>query len=113
MMTKQKLYKSDTPYVVRGGGGVIAESKNAVILANEGQSDRIFFPKSDVAMVLFDPSETSAKDPRLGAAKFYTLAGKSVPIIDAAWSYDEATGEFETLAEFITFDDNKVTVEAL
>ncbi len=112
-MTTRKLYSADTPFVVRGGGGVIAESKNAVILAQDGQSDRVFFPKSDVAMVLFDPSETSAKDPKLGEARYYNLAGKSMPVYDVAWGYENAEGEFEALGECITFDDNKVTVEAL
>ncbi len=111
-MTK-KLYKSSTPYVVRGGGGVIAESKNAVIMAQEGQRDRVFFPKSDVAMILFDPSETSAKDAKLGEVSYYHLAGKSLPLNDVAWTYEDADGEFSELAEFLTFDENRVTVEAL
>ncbi len=112
-MSTRKIYTSDKPYVVRGGGGVIAESKNAVILAEDGQSDRVFFPKTDVAMVLFDPSETSAKDPKLGNVSYYTLAGKSVPVIDVAWSYEEADGDFAKLGDCLTFDENKVTVEAL
>ncbi len=112
-MTARKLFTSETPYVVRGGGGVIAESTNAMILAEDGQSDRVFFPKSDVAMVLFDPSETSAKDPRFGDVRYYTLAGKSVAVTDVAWSYEDADGEFSDLSQFITFDPNKVTVEAL
>ncbi len=109
----RKIFQSETTYVVRGGGGVIAESQNAVILAEEGQSDRVFFPKNDVAMVLFDPSETSARDASFGEAKYYNLAGKSLPLYDVAWGYEKADGEFERLGDFITFDENKVTVEAL
>ncbi len=109
----RKLYNAQNSYVARGGGGIIAESKNAVILSEEGQSDRVFFPKSDVAMVLFDPSDTSAKDPKFGEISYFHLAGKSVPVTDAAWAYEKADGDFEKLGEFITFDDTKVAVEAL
>lgn len=110
-MPKQIFISTDA-YVVRGGGGIIAESKNVKILAESGHDDRVFFPKSDIAMVLFDLSPTVAVDARLGSAQYYHLAGQAGQIDDVAWSY-LGEGLAAEIAEHVTFDPQKVAIERL
>lgn len=107
------IYTTSKPYVVRGGGGIIAETRNALVLAEDGQADRIFFPRSDIALPLFDPSQTTRVDPLLGAAEYFHLAGKSKQVDDVAWSYPDPKGSMAKLAGYVTFDSHIVAVEEL
>ena len=112
-MATVNIYTTSKPYVVRGGGGIVAETRNALVLAEDGQADRIFFPRSDIALPLFDPSSTKREDPLLGVAEYFHLAGKSKQVDDVAWSYTNPKGAMEKLAGYVTFDSNIVTVEEL
>lgn len=111
-MTKQ-LYKDSNSYVVRGSDGVVAEGKAVLILREEGVDDRVFFHRDDIAIEFFDPSETTAKDPVLGEAEFFHLAGRSDLVQDVAWRYSMPQGDFSDLEEYLTFDPSRITVEAL
>ncbi len=112
-MATVNIYTTSKPYVVRGGGGIVAETHEALVLAEDGQADRIFFPRSDIALALFDPSTTTRIDPLLGAAEYFHLAGKSKQVNDVAWSYPNPEGAMAKLAGYVTFDSNIVAVEEL
>lgn len=112
-MDKKKIYESKAPFVVRGADAIIAESRNAILLAEAGQPDRVFFPRGDVAMALFEPSQTWSKDPILGKAHFFHLEGQAGKIDDVAWCYCAPDDGLDALAGHMTFDTGKVVVEAL
>ena len=112
-MATVNIYTTNKPYVIRGGGAIVAETKNALVLAEDGQADRIFFPPKDVALAFFDASETKGGDPLLGPAEYFHLAGKSKQVKDVAWCYNSPTGLTEKLSGYFTFDGNKVAVEEL
>ena len=113
MTSTHAIYKANATYVVRASGGIIAETRNGLILAVNGQDDIVFFPDGDVAMPLFDESQTVSSDPSLGDAHYFHLAGKSGQIDDVAWQLIDPKGALEALKNHIAFDVNKVAVEAI
>jgi len=100
-------------YVVRAGGAVIAETKEALILREAGYDPVVYFPRADVGMEFLDPSETRSVCPHKGEATYYHIAAHSGPIRDAAWSYESPIAGAEAIAGHLAFYPDKATVEQL
>lgn len=108
-----RIYPANRTYVVRAGGAVLAESDSAIILAETGFPDRVYFPRKDIAMPFLEASETRSTCPYKGDASYFNLVAKSGTIKDAAFSYETPRDDVAEIAGFISFDDTKATVEAL
>jgi uncharacterized protein (DUF427 family) len=100
-------------YVVRAGGAVIAETRQALLLEERGLAPVIYFPRADIAMELLDPSETRTTCPHKGTASYYHIAAKSGPILDSAWSYEDPVAGAEAIAGHLAFYPDKATVEQI
>ncbi|NDK34945.1 DUF427 domain-containing protein [Rhodovulum sulfidophilum] len=107
------IHKAEGAWVVRAGGAVIAESRNALELTEGGMGPVIYFPREDVAMAFLDRSDSSTACPHKGVASYFTLRAKSYDIADAAWSYEEPNTGLERIAGHLAFYADKVTVEQL
>ena len=108
-----RLRKSDATWVVRTGGAVIAESRNALELSEGSYPVVIYFPRDDVAMAFLEPTETKTTNPDIGAASYFTVTSPGEALVDAAWSYDAPTEGAAEIAGHIAFDTDRVTVEQL
>ncbi|SPH18609.1 hypothetical protein DEA8626_02149 [Defluviimonas aquaemixtae] len=100
-------------WVVRAGGAVIGETKRALELAEGGYPPVIYFPREDIAMDFLDRSQKETVCPHKGSANYYTIAAKSGPIADAAWTYESPSAGMEAIASHLAFYPDKVTVERL
>ena len=106
-----KVYKADGTWVVRAGGAVLGESTNALELAEGSYPAVIYFPRADLAMAFFEPSDTQSTCPYKGSASYFDIVAKSGPIKDAAWSYEEPIEGVEKIKDHIAFHTDKVAVE--
>ncbi|MBN2905662.1 MAG: DUF427 domain-containing protein [Rhodobacteraceae bacterium] len=107
------IHKAEGAWVVRAGGAVIAESRNALELTEGDAAPVIYFPRGDVGMAFLDPSDSRTTCPRKGEASYFTLRAKSYDIPDAAWCYETPKAGMEKIAGHLAFDADKVTVEQL
>jgi uncharacterized protein (DUF427 family) len=108
-----RIRKAEGTWVVRAGGAVIGETKDALEM-NEGSYDPvIYFPRADIAMVFLDPSDTVTTCPHKGQASYFTIVSASGPIPDAGWSYETPKAGLEQIAGHIAFYPDKVAVERL
>ena len=98
-------------WVVRAGGAVLGESKNALELTEGDYPPVMYFPREDLAMAFLDPSDTSSTCPFKGDARYFSIVTKSGPIKDAAWSYENPIDEVSQIAGYIAFYTSKVAVE--
>lgn len=98
-------------WVVRAGGAVLGESRNALELSQGGLPPVVYFPRADLAMAMLDPSPTRATEPALGEAVYFSIQAKSGPIQDAGWSYEAPPDAASAIAGHIAFVADKVTVE--
>ncbi|MGC9419505.1 MAG: DUF427 domain-containing protein [Rhodovulum sp.] len=107
------IHKAEGAWVVRAGGAVIAESRNALELVEGDLAPVIYFPRADVAMAFLERSDSRTTCPHKGEATYYTLQAKSYDIPDAAWSYESPVEGMEKIAWHLAFHADKVTVEQL
>ncbi|HHL21077.1 MAG TPA: DUF427 domain-containing protein [Aliiroseovarius sp.] len=98
-------------WVIRAGGAVLGETTRALELTEGNLDPVIYFPRDDIAMAFFDPSDTRTTCPHKGEASYFTLHTKSAEIRDAAWSYEEPLAAVADIAGHMAFYPDKVTVE--
>jgi uncharacterized protein (DUF427 family) len=108
-----RIREAGGTWVVRAGGAVIGESRRARELTEGSYSPVIYFPRDDIAMAFLDRSSKQTVCPHKGTASYFTIAAKSGPIADAAWSYEKPKEGMEAIADHLAFYLDKVTVERL
>ena len=106
-----KIRPAQGTWVVRAGGAVLGESKNALELTEGDYPPVIYFPRTDLAMAFLEPSDKSSTCPFKGEARYFSIVAKSGPIKDAAWSYEAPNADVSQIAGHIAFYTNKVAVE--
>ena len=108
-----KIHKAQGTWVVRAGGAVLGESRNALELSEGDYPAVIYFPREDIAMRMLGPTETKTTCPWKGEASYFSIPTKSTVIEDAAWSYETPKDGMERIAGHLAFYTGKVTVEQL
>ncbi|WP_320179371.1 DUF427 domain-containing protein [Roseovarius pacificus] len=111
-MTDIKIRKAEGTWVVRAGGAVLAESKDALELSENGHPDVIYFPRGDIAMAFLDESDQRTTCPHKGEARYYSIVTKSQTLENAAWSYDAPKDDVSRIKDHLAFyPSEKVAVE--
>ncbi|MCK0149363.1 DUF427 domain-containing protein [Marivita sp. S6314] len=94
---------ADGTWVVRAGGAVIAESKNALELTEGDRPGVIYFPRGDVAMAFLDTSDHSSECPHKGTASYYDIVSKSSTYENAVWSYESPKDDVSEIKGHLAF----------
>ncbi|MDD9726061.1 DUF427 domain-containing protein [Roseovarius sp. SK2] len=111
-MAKITIHKADGTWTVRAGGAVLVESRNALVLAEEGLNDVIYFPREDIAMAFLDESDHRTTCPHKGEASYFSIVTKSKTLENAAWSYEEPKSDVARIKDHLAFySSDDVTVE--
>lgn len=98
-------------WVVRAGGAVIGETKQALELREGSYPPVIYIPRSDMAMPFLDTSTKTTHCPHKGTASYFSIIAKSGPIADAAWSYEDPLPAVTAIKDHLAFYTDRVTVE--
>lgn len=108
------MRKADGVWVVRAGGAVLGESRDAIELTEGNLAPVIYFPRGDIAMAFLDESDTRTTCPLKGEASYFSIQTKSETLKDAAWSYENPIEAVERIKGYLSFYSNdKVAVEQL
>jgi len=108
-----KIRPASGTWVVRAGGAVLGESKQALELTEGDYPAVIYFPRDDLAMAFLEPTDMTSTCPHKGEASYFTIVAKSGPIANAAWSYETPTDALGDIAGYIAFYTTSVTVEQI
>ncbi len=101
-------------WTVRTDDGILVESRNAMALREGGLAPVIYFPRKDVAMAMMERTDTTSECPHKGTANYYALAGRSIRIDDAAWTYEKVTNpDAKAIEGYLAFYGSKVTIEQI
>lgn len=106
-----KIRPAGGTWVLRAGGAVLGETRNALELIEGQNPPVIYFPRENIAMAFLDPSDTRSVCPHKGEAKYFSIQTKSVLIKDAGWSYETPKEGVEAIAGHLAFYPDKATVE--
>lgn len=113
MTSHIKIRKAAGTWVVRAGGAVLGESKNALELTEGDYPPVIYFPREDIGMAFLDATDTTSHCPFKGDARYYSIVTKSQVIKNAGWSYETPNKEVAEIAGYLAFHPNLVAVEKL
>lgn len=106
-----KIRPAAGTWVVRAGGAVLGESKQALELSEGDYPPVIYIPREDIAMAFLDQTETTSHCPHKGQASYYSIIAKSGEIKDAAWSYEDPKDEVAAIKGYLAFYPDRVAVE--
>ncbi|WP_179381162.1 DUF427 domain-containing protein [Jannaschia marina] len=113
-MTKITIKPATGTWSVRSDDGVIVESRNALSLVEGDRPFVVYFPREDIAMALFERTQTTTHCPHKGDAAYYSYVGQSGTITDVAWTYENVINEDAKAIEgHLAFYAGKVTVEQI
>jgi uncharacterized protein (DUF427 family) len=91
-------------------GHEIADSANAVLLAEADYPPVWYFPREDVAMGFFGRTERDTHCPYKGHASYYTVRRDGVISENAAWSYEDPYPAMAAIAGHIAFYPDVVEI---
>lgn len=111
MSSRITIKPSESTWIVRAEGAILAESRRAIEVQEEDRAPVVYFPREDVAMAFFDPSPTRTTSPRLGPARHFSFVGRDGAVPDAAWSYEAPSGPVAPLAGHLAFHEGRITVQ--
>lgn len=97
--------------VVKVGGTVVAESSRAVRLIETGHVERLYFPTTDVAMDLLEPTGHRTVCPFKGRASYWSFSKGEPPVEDLFWSYLEPFAEVESIKGLLGVYHEKAEVD--
>lgn len=106
-----RIRKAEGTWVVRSGGAILGETRNALELREQGHDPVIYFPRVDIAMAFLDQSDKNTHCPHKGDARYFNIVNKSSTAKDAAWSYEDpidAAAQIKGYLAFAPRDDVKV-----
>jgi uncharacterized protein (DUF427 family) len=113
-MSEIRIRKAEGTWVVRAGGAVLAESKNALELSEPGYPDIIYFPRDDIAMAFLDATDRQTHCPHKGDASYFSIVTKSQTLENTAWSYETPHDAVARIKGHLAFvEGDYVAVEQL
>ncbi|MBR9652044.1 DUF427 domain-containing protein [Thalassovita aquimarina] len=102
-MSDITIRKAEGTWVVRAGGAVLGETKNALELSEGSLAPVIYFPRKDVAMPFLDKTDRVTTCPHKGEASYYSIVTKSTTLENAAWSYEDPKADVTKIKDYLAF----------
>ena len=113
MAGKITIEPARSTIVVRTADAVIAESRNALVLREEGHPPVYYLPRTDIAMEFLDRSDKITHCPHKGDATHYHIVGVGGAIENVAWSYEAPKPSAEAIAGYLAFYPENLAIEAV
>ncbi len=93
---------------VRFGGEVIADSRSALLLLEQGHSPVYYLPRQDLRMELVRPSEHTSHCPYKGHCSYFSIVVGDRVSENAIWSYEDPYPEIRVITGLVAFYTNRV-----
>ena len=94
-------------FEARAGDVVLAASEQCIVVDEQDHGLVVYFPRADVDLARFEPSDRTSRCPFKGTATYWRLPGRPDEV---AWTYDDPYPEVARLAGYIAFYQDRVAV---
>ncbi|MCL5802670.1 MAG: DUF427 domain-containing protein [Candidatus Thermoplasmatota archaeon] len=91
-------------------GEVIADTRQPLLLNEDGHKPVYYIPMKDISDVLV-PSTTHTVCPYKGRASYFSIKTDHGLLRDKAWQYSEPTEEFIGIKDYVAFYSDAVEIE--
>lgn len=101
----RSLYIEPTPKRIRAevAGETVADSRSALIVQESGLQPVYYFPRDDVRLELFEPTERHTKCPTKGEASYYSIRVGDREVRNGAWYYPDPIEGAAPIGDMIAF----------
>ncbi len=96
---------------VWSGGSVVADSHNALALAENGYPTAYYLPRADIPMERFSRSDHTTHCPFKGDATYYNVEIDGLVIENAVWSYETPFDAVAEIAGHLSFYRDRFSVD--
>ena len=102
------IVPTDSQVVVVHAGVVVADSRRAIRVLETSQPPAFYIPPEDVAMEHLYRTKARSFCEWKGAATYWAVQVGDEVVPDAAWSYEQPTGAFASIAHHLAFYPQKL-----
>ena len=111
MVNDIEVRPTNSRVTVRVGDVTVADSEETHVLVEGSLPPRHYFPRDDVRMDLFSPSDSVTHCPYKGDASYWSLIVDGEQFKDIVWSYENPIPEMAVISGLLCFYDEQVTLE--
>jgi uncharacterized protein (DUF427 family) len=94
--------------VVKAGGKVVADTRNALSLQESNYPAVQYIPLSDVDESLLERTDTGSYCPYKGDASYYSISSGGDRSVDAIWEYREPHAAVAEIRDHVAFYPDRV-----
>jgi uncharacterized protein (DUF427 family) len=94
--------------IVKVGGNVIADTRNALTLREADYPDVQYIPRRDVDMASLTPSRHATYCPYKGDASYYDIPAGGDRSVNAVWTYEVPFESVAQIKEYLAFYPDRV-----
>ena len=94
-------------------GHEIADSRDALVLAEASYQPVVYFPREDVEMSVMSRTDRDTYCPYKGHASYFTISRDATLAENAVWTYENPHPGMSAIAGRLAFYPNVVTIQGL
>jgi uncharacterized protein (DUF427 family) len=94
--------------LVRAGGALIADTRDALILKEASYPPVQYIPRKDVDMKLLQRTDQSTYCPYKGDASYYSIPSGGTKSVNAVWTYENPYPAVGQIKDYVAFYPTRV-----
>ena len=94
-------------------GRVVADTRQALSLAEASYPPVTYIPREDVDLTAFERSDHKTRCPYKGEASYYSIQAGDRTAQNAVWSYEQPLEAVSAIARYLAFYPDRVELQEL